>query len=33
MWSESRGQKSKKTNAKIKAQNEKIAETDIDIWC
>ena len=33
MWNESRGQKSKKKNVKIKEQNEKIAETDMDIWC
>ena len=33
MRNESRGQKSKKKNVKIKVQNEKIAETDMDIWC
>ena len=28
-----RGQKSKKENVKIKTQNEKVVETDMDIWC
>ena len=27
------GEKSKKRKVKIRTQNEKIAETDMDVWC